>query len=191
MSALAHTTAPAVKGRRRARAAKTVERALRGGILAGAAAALAWLLAVAIGATAIFLLVVATVLVAVYTVVRGDKARFGVWGIVAIGWALVLIERWAVNDHGGLWVGAAAWLGIVLGARRAGITKRWMVLLLYPVALGAIVLAAGEPLTDPWGVSWLWVAAILGPVIGMRTLLNPSPREAPKPAAPRDPLADL
>jgi hypothetical protein len=44
----------------------------------------------------------------------------------------------------------------------------------------------------PWGVSWLWVAAVLGPVIGVRTLLNPSPRDH-QPAQPtkRDPLAGL
>jgi hypothetical protein len=41
-------------------------------------------------------------------------------------------------------------------------------------------------------MSWLWVAAVLGPVIGVRTLLNPSPRDhEPKAAPPRDPLADL
>jgi hypothetical protein len=26
---------------------------------------------------------------------------------------------------------------------------------------------------DPWGISWLWLAAILGPVVGARTLLRP------------------
>jgi hypothetical protein len=67
---------------------------------------------------------------------------------------------------------------VVSGARHAGITKRWIALLAYPVALGAIVLAAGQSLTNPWGVSWLWVAAVIGPVIGLRTLLNPSPRQA-------------
>ena len=40
-----------------------------------------------------------------------------------------------------------------------------------------IVKLAGQPLDDPWGVSWLWVAAILGPVIGLRTLLNLSPKQ--------------
>jgi hypothetical protein len=74
-------------------------------------------------------------------------------------------------------VALACWLGVISGARRAGISKRWLVALAYPVALGAIVLLAGQPLDDPWGVSWLWVAAILGPVIGLRTLMNPSPRD--------------
>jgi hypothetical protein len=175
MTALAAT---AQKPRpRREKAARTVDRALRGGILAGAVAAVGWLLATAIAATAIFVLVIATVLAAVYTVARGDKARLWVWGLLAVGWVLVVLERWIVNGHGGLWVALAAWLGVAAGARRAGITKRWMVALLYPVALGAIVKLSGHSLLDPWGVSWLWVAAILGPVVGLRTLLNPSPRQ--------------
>jgi hypothetical protein len=173
------------KPSRRARAAKTVDRALRGGILAGAAAAVGWLMASAFAATAVFFLVVATVIAVVYTVARGDKARLGIWGLVAIGWALVIVERWIVNAHGGLWVALACWLGIVVGARRGGITKRWMIALAYPVALGAIVVLAGQPLDDPWGTSWLWVAAILGPVIGLRTLLNPSPKQDPQPAQPQ------
>jgi hypothetical protein len=175
MTALTATATP--KPNRRARAAKTVDRALRGGILAGAAAAVAWLIASAFAATAIFILVIATVLGAVYTVARGDKARLGIWALIAIGWVLVVLERWVVNQHGGLWVALAAWLGVVAGARRAGIAKRWLALLAYPIALGVIVKLAGEPLDDPWGVSWLWVAAILGPVIGLRTLLRPSARD--------------
>jgi hypothetical protein len=174
MTALTATATP--KPNRRAKAAKTVDRALRGGILAGAAAAVAWLIASAFAATAVFVLVIATVLAAVYTVARGDKARLSLWGLIAIGWVLVVLERWVVNEHGGLWVALAAWVGVVVGARRAGIGKRWLVLLVYPVALGVIVKLAGEPLDDPWGVSWLWVAAILGPVVGLRTLLNPRPK---------------
>src|SRR3954471_23535414 len=171
-------TAPATpKPDRRAKAARTVDRALRGGILAGAAAAVAWLIASAFAATAVFILVIATVLAAVYTVARGDKARLGIWGLIAIGWVLVVLERWVVNEHGGLWVAPAAGIGVVVGARRAGIGKRWLVLLVYPVALGVIVKLAGEPLDDPWGVSWLWGPAILGPVIGLRPLLNPSPKD--------------
>ena len=80
----------------------------------------------------------------------------------------------------------------MLGARRAGIAKKSLVLLLYPLLSLAIIIPAGESVLDPWGMSWLWVAAVLGPVIGVRTLLNPSPRDhQPKSAAPRDPLADL
>jgi hypothetical protein len=92
---------------------------------------------------------------------------------LAIGWVVVLIEREVVQDNGGLWVAAAGWLGVIVGARRAGI-NRWMLpLLAYPVALGAIVVLSGEDLADPWGSSWLWVLAILGPVIGARTLVKP------------------
>ena len=165
------------KPNRRARAAKTVDAALRGGILAGAVAAIAWLLAVALSGTVFFLLIVATVLALVYTVVRGDKARMTVWGLLAIAWALVIAERWAVNENGGIIVAGAAWIGIVLGARRAGIAKKSLVLLLYPLISLAIVIAAGESVADPWGVSWLWVLAIIGPVLGVRTILNPSPRD--------------
>jgi cation transporter-like permease len=167
---------------RKQRAAKTVDAALRGGILAGAVAAIAWLLAVAIGGTVFFVLVVATVLALIYTVMRGDKANLRIWGLIAVAWALVLAERWVVNDNGGIIVAGAAWLGIVLGARRAGIAKKSLVLLLYPLISLAIVLGASESVLDPWGVSWLWVLAIIGPVLGARTMLNPSPRETPRPS---------
>ena len=50
---------------------------------------------------------------------------------------------------------------------------------------------AEHSLLRPWGISWLWVAAVLGPVIGMRTLLNPSPRDHQEPTAKPDPLAGL
>jgi hypothetical protein len=186
MTALAATAQEKPRPRRE-KAAQTVDRALRTGIIFGAVAAVAWLVATAIAATAFFLLVILTVLALVYTVVRGEKARLGVWALVAVAWAAVLLERAVVSHHGGLWVAAACWLGIVMGARRAGITKRWMAALLYPVALGAIVVLSGHSLLNPWGVSWLWVAAILGPVIGLRTLLNPSPRQ---PASTSSAFAD-
>jgi hypothetical protein len=161
---------------RRARAANTVDKALRGGILAGAVAAIAWLLAVAVGGTVFFLLVIATVLALVYTVVRGDKARLGVWALLAVAWALVLAERWVVNENGGLIVAIAAYVGVVMGARGAGIAKKSLVLLLYPLISLAIVIGADTSVAHPWGVSWLWVAAVLGPVLGARTLLSPSAR---------------
>jgi hypothetical protein len=177
MTAALATALEGSKPSRRKRAAKTVDAALRGGILGGAVAAIAWLLAVALGGTAFFLLVIATVLALVYTMVRGDKARMGIWGLIAIAWALVLAERWIVNQHGGLIVAGAAFLGVVVGARRAGIAKKSYLFLLYPLISVAIVLAAGKNLLDPWGVSWLWIAAVLGPVIGVRTVLNPSPKD--------------
>jgi hypothetical protein len=162
---------------RRAKAAKTVDAALRGGILAGAVAAIGWLVASALTASVFFLLVIVTVLAVVYTVMRGDKARLGVWAVLAVAWVAVILERSIVNGHGGTWVALACWIGVIAGARRGGITKRWLVALLYPVALGAIVVLSGHSLLNPWGISWLWVAAILGPVVGLRTLLNPSPRQ--------------
>src|SRR3954453_9951902 len=175
IAALLDTPGPQLS--RKERAAKTVNSALRGGVLAGGVAALAWLLAVMLSGTVFLLLVVATVLALIYTVARGDKARMGVWGLIAIAWALVILERNVVNDNGGVIVAAAAWLGVVIGARRAGIAKKSLVLLLYPLISLAIVIAAGTSVLDPWGVSWLWVAVVLGPVVGLRTVLNPSPRD--------------
>jgi len=162
---------------RREKAAKTVDAALRGGILAGAVATIAWLLAAAVGATAVFLVVIATVLAMVYTVVRGDKARLGIWGLIAIAWALVAAERWIVHENGALIIAGATYLGVVMGARKAGIAKKSMVLLAYPLILLAIVVFSGQDVLDPWGLDWLWVLAVLGPVVGLRTLLNPSPRD--------------
>jgi hypothetical protein len=189
-AALLDVTGP--KPSRKERAAKTVNGALRGGVIAGGVAAVAWLLAVTLSATVFFFLIVATVLALIYTVVRGDKARMGIWGLIAIAWALVLAERWIVNENGGVIVALAAWFGVVLGARRAGIAKKSLLLLLYPLISLAVIIPAGESVLDPWGMSWLWVAAVLGPVIGVRTLLNPSPRDhKPKATPPRDPLADL
>jgi len=190
LAALVDTSGPQLS--RKERAAKTVNGALRGGVIAGGVAAIAWLLAAALSATVFFVLIIATVLALIYTVVAGDKARMGLWGLLAIAWALVIAERWVVNENGGVIVAGAAWLGVVIGARRAGIAKKSLVLLLYPLISLAIVLAAGTSVLDPWGVSWLWVAAVLGPVIGLRTILNPSPRDhQPAAAKPRDPLADL
>jgi hypothetical protein len=176
MTAIAQT-GPGKPRARREKAGRTVEAALRRGIVFGAVAAIAWLIASVIASTAIFAMVVVTILAAIYTVARGDKARLGLWALVAVGWGAIILERAIVGGHGGLWVAAACWLGVISGARAAGITKRWLIALAYPVALGAIVLLAGQSLDNPWGVSWLWVAAILGPVIGLRTLLNPSPRD--------------
>jgi hypothetical protein len=176
MTALAQTI-PGKPRPRREKAAKTVDSALRRGIIFGAVATVGWLVASTIAATAIFLMVIVTVLAGVYTVARGDKARLGIWALVAVGWVAVILERSIVNGHGGLWVGLACWLGVISGARAAGISKRWLIALAYPVGLGAIVLLAGQHLTHPWGTSWLWVAAILGPVVGLRTVLNPSPRD--------------
>ena len=129
------------------------------------------------------MLIVVTVLALIYTAMRGDKARLSIWGAASrspgrwcspsAGWS---------TDHGGLIVAGAAYLGVVLGARRAGIAKKSLVLLLYPLISVAICIAADTSVADPWGVSWLWVAAILGPVLGARTVLNPCPRDhKPKP----------
>ena len=192
MTALLDTPSPTLS--RRERAAKTVNGALRGGVLAGGVAAIAWLLAVALSSTVFFVLIIVTVLALLYTMFAGDKARMGIWGLIAVAWALVIAERWVVNDNGGIIVAGAAWLGVVLGARRAGIAKKSMVLLLYPFIFLAIAIAASTSVADPWGVSWLWVIAVLGPVLAVRALVTPSSKGDAKkttPVAPRDPLADL
>jgi len=165
---------------RRQRAAKTVAAALRGGLAGALAATVGWLVAGAIAGTAFVLLVVATLGVVAFVVWKGDVKTW-VWLGLAIAWAIVLLERAIVQENGGVWVAIAAWLGVVVGARRAGISKRWMPLLAYPAASVAIVVLAGADLLDPWGVSWLWVAAVLGPVLGARTLLNPRPAQTARP----------
>jgi hypothetical protein len=165
---------------RRQRAAKTVTAALRGGALGALVATVGWLLAGAIAGTAFVVLVLATLGVGAYLVWKGDVKTW-VWLGLGIGWAIVLLERAVVQENGGVWVGIAAWLGVIVGARRAGITKRWMPALAFPLISVAIVVLAGEDLLDPWGASWLWVAAVLGPVLGARTLLIPRPVETARP----------
>lgn len=167
---------------RRQRAAKIVAAALRGGLAGALAATVGWLLAGAIAGTAFVLLVIATAGVGAWLVWRGSVSA-AVWLVLAVAWAAVLLERAIVQDNGGVWVGIAAWAGVVLGARRAGISRRYLPLLAFPLVSVAIVVAAGEDLLDPWDVSWLWVAAVLGPVLGLRTLLTPREREPERPSA--------
>jgi hypothetical protein len=160
---------------RRRRAAKTVAASLRSALAGALAATVGWLLAGAIAGTAFVLLVVATLGVGAYVLWKGE-VKSAVWLGLGIAWAVVLLERAIVQENGGVWVALAAWLGLIVGARRAGISKWALPLLAYPLVSVAIVVAAGEDLLDPWGVSWLWVAAVVGPVIGARTLLNPRER---------------
>jgi hypothetical protein len=175
MSVLA-PTAPVPS--RRQRAAKTVAAALRGGLAGALAATVAWLVAGAIAGTAFVFLVIATLAVAAVVVWRGSVGTW-VWMGLAIAWAAVLLEREIVQDNGGVWAGIAAWIGVIVGARRAGILPRWTPLLAYPLVSVAIVVLAGEDLLDPWGVSWLWIAAVLGPPLGAQTLLKAREPQAP------------
>src|SRR4051794_35681204 len=133
---------------RRARAAKTVAAALRGGMTGALVASVAWLLAGAIAGTAFVLLVVATLGAAAVLVWKGDVPTW-LWLALAVAWATVLLERAVVQDNGGVWVAIASWLGVIIGARRAGIARRWLPLLAYPLASVAIVLLAGERLLHP------------------------------------------
>ena len=168
-------TAAAPKLSRRRRAAATGASALRGGVFGTAVAAVAWLLAGALAGTAFVVLMIASVAVVAYVAFRGS-VRPWVWLALAIAWAVVLLERAIVQENGGVWVALAGWLGIILGARRAGISKWALPLLAYPLVSLAIVIGAGEDVLDPWGASWLWVLAVLGPVVGARTLLKPDER---------------
>jgi hypothetical protein len=186
MTALAAGTATRTKLTRRQRAGRTVAAALRGGLLGAAAAGCAWLLATVVAGTAVLVLVLATVAAAGYTALRGT-AKPALWAALAAAWAVVLIERWAVNEHGGLWVAGAAWLGVILSARRAGISRWSLPLLAYPLVCVAIAVVEHQSLLSPWGTSWLWVGAVLGPVLGARTLLHPSDPVKPDPGPARRP----
>lgn len=162
---------------RRERAGRVVAAALRSGTLAAVVAAVAWLLASALAGTVFLVLVAASIVLAGATLLADRVIPTSWWVALLVAWAAVLVERWAVGGHGGVLVGAAAWLGVVAGARSAGISKWALPLLAYPLISVAVALAAHEPLLRPWGVSWLWVAAALGPVLGLRVLLDPSPRD--------------
>ena len=165
-------TAARPKPSRRRRAAATVAAALRGGLIGTVVAGVAWLLAGALAGTAFVVLVIASIGAAAYVAFRGS-VRSWVWLALAVAWAVVLLERAIVQENGGVWVALAGWLGVVVAARRAGISKWTLPLLAYPLVSVAIVVGAGEDLLDPWGSSWLWLLAVLGPVVGARTLLKP------------------
>ena len=163
--------APLAKPSRRKRAATTVAAALRGGLLGTVVAAVAWLIAGALTGTAFVVLVIASLAAAAWVAFRGTLGTWA-WLALAVAWAVVLIERAVVQENGGVWVALAGWLGVILAARRAGVSKWSVPLLAYPLISVAIVVGAGEDLLDPWGSSWLWVLAVLGPVVGARTLLR-------------------
>jgi hypothetical protein len=167
-------TAPAPRPAltRRARAARVIEAAAKGGLIGTVAALGAWLLAGALAGAAFVVLVVASVAMAAVLIWRGSVATW-VWLALAAAWAVVLLERAIVQENGGVWVALAGWLGVIVAARRAGIARWALPLLAYPLVSVAIVIVAGQELDDPWGSSWLWIGAVLGPVIGARTLMKP------------------
>jgi hypothetical protein len=166
------TAAVPTKPTRRARAGRVIEAAAKGGLIGTVAALAGWLVAGALAGTAWVVLIVASLAAAAVLIWRGSVATW-VWLALAVAWAALLIERAVVQENGGLWVAAAGWLGVIIGARRAGIAKWALPLLAYPLVSVAIVIVAGEDLDDPWGSSWLWIAAVLGPIIGARTLVKP------------------
>ncbi len=166
-------TTPKASPSRRERAARTVVAALRGGLIGTVAAGLAWLAAAALAGTAFAVLVVASIAAGAIILWRGELATW-VWLALAVAWAALRLERAIVQENGGVWVALAGWLGVVVGARRAGISKWALPLLAYPALSLAIVIIAGEDVLDPWGTSWLWLLAVLGPVAGARTLLRPA-----------------
>jgi hypothetical protein len=165
-------TAPRPALTRRARAARVIEAAAKGGLIGTVAALGAWLLAGALAATAFVVLIVASLAAAAVLLWRGSVATW-VWLALAGAWAVVLLERAIVQENGGVWVALAGWIGVIIAARRAGIARWALPLLAYPLVSVAIVIVAGQELDDPWGSSWLWIGAVLGPVIGARTLVKP------------------
>jgi hypothetical protein len=173
-------TAPSTTPSRRRRAAATVAAALRGGLIGTVVAAVAWVLAGALAGTAFVVLVIATIGAVAYLAFRGDVKTW-VWLGLAIAWAVVLLEREIVQENGGVWVAIAGWLGVIVAARRAGVSRWALPLLAYPLVSLAIVVIADEDVLDPWGSSWLWVLAVLGPVVGARTLLK---QDEPRPSSP-------
>jgi hypothetical protein len=173
-------TAPSTTPSRRRRAAATVAAALRGGLIGTVVAAVAWVLAGALAGTAFVVLVIATIGAVAYLAFRGDVKTW-VWLGLAIAWAVVLLEREIVQENGGVWVAIAGWLGVIVAARRAGVSRWALPLLAYPLVSLAIVVIADEDVLDPWGSSWLWVLAVLGPVVGARTLLR---QDEPRPSSP-------
>jgi hypothetical protein len=173
-------TTPQASPSRRERAARVVVAALRGGLVGTVAAGLAWLAAAALAGTAWFVLIVATIAAVAILAWRGDLATW-IWLALAAGWAALLLERAIVQENGGVWVALAGWFGVVLGARRAGISKWALPLLAYPALSLAVVIVAGEDVLDPWGTSWLWLLAVLGPIVGARTLLRPAEEKPRRP----------
>ena len=114
---------------------------------------------------------------------RGDKARLSVWGLIAVAWALVLAERWLVNDNGGLIVAGASYLGVVLGARSAGIAKKSIVVPALPADLGRDHRRRRQSVPTRGACPGCGSRRSSGPVLGARTVLNPSPRKEPASAS--------
>src|SRR5215207_8714006 len=137
MTALRTTPDPTLT--RRERAARTVAAALRGGVIGTVAAGLAWLMASALAGTAFAILVVATIAAVAILAWRGDLATW-VWLALAVAWGALLLERAIVQANGGVWVAIAGWIGVILGARRAGISKWALPLVAYPLVSLVIVL---------------------------------------------------
>ena len=161
--------------------------ALRGGILAGAVAAIAWLLAVGARLHIFFVLIIATVLALVYTVVARRQGADGHLGPDRVAWALV--ARRALGGQRQRRHHRRRRRVARRRPRRPARRDRQEVAgpPALPADLAGDLIAADTSVADPWGVSWLWVAAVLGPVVGARTLLNPSPRDH-EPKAVEQPL---
>ena len=93
------------------------------------------MLAGALAGTAFVVLLIATVGAVAYLAFRGNVKTW-IWLGLAVAWAVVLLEREIVQENGGVWVALAGWLGVIVGARRAGISRWALPLLAYPLVLG-------------------------------------------------------
>ena len=181
-------TAPAPTLTRRRRVGDKIAAALRGGLAGALIAGVAWLAAGLIAGTAVVFLVVATIAVGAWVVMKGDVKTW-VWLGLAVAWAVVLLEREVVQENGGLWVAAAGWLGVIVGARRAGINRWALPLLAYPLLSVAIVSLAGEDLLEPWGSRGCGSPPCSGPSSGRGRCVRPpsaSPDEAQQQEAAED-----
>ena len=137
-------TAPSTTLSRRRRAAATVAAALRGGLIGTVVAAVAWVLAGALAGTAFVVLLIATIGAVAYLAFRGNVKTW-IWLGLAVAWAVVLLEREIVQENGGVWVALAGWLGVIVAARRAGIS-RWAAAARLSAALGGDRRARGRGL---------------------------------------------
>jgi hypothetical protein len=156
---------------RRERAASAVSRLTKAALIGALAAFIGWVVASAITGLAIIAAVAATVIVAVVAVVKDGKLPIVVWGGLAGVWAAIIAERVFVHSHGGFWVAASAWGAMVFSAWKAG--SRWTLpLLAYPLIMAGGLIAADEPVLKPYGITWLWVPAVLVPLLIVRALLT-------------------
>ena len=155
---------------RRERAHKTVCRACTGALVGAGIALAGWIAAQLLAFTVLLAAGGLTALALVVAVARhGLPAK--VWGALIILWTAILCQRWLVHGNGGLLIAGGAWLGMFYALRKAGTSKWLLPLLAYPLVMAIVLVVSGHGLFRPFGTSWLWPVAVVGPALGIRTLL--------------------